>query len=241
VPFEVDLPAYYVAVHPVTNAQYARFVTETRRLPPRPHPDNRRRHNSETRAWKEPRKMNYPVTNVSWDDATAYSQWAGLRLPTELEWEKAARGLDGRAYPWGNDWHPNRCRNQKNNIGPVWLSIEKDLKFRTVLNENAETTACVWGYGQGGAPFGGLQLSGNVCEWCADWYDENAYTRYRQGNLVAPSSGSSCVVRGGSCRSDNSDNFSASSRYHNHPSLRFDYTGFRCVWGMDASSSATAR
>jgi formylglycine-generating enzyme required for sulfatase activity len=196
-PFEVDLPAYYVGVHPVTNAQYTRFVAETGHS----HPGNR--------FWQESGKMNHPVVDVSWDDATAYCQWAGLRLPMELEWEKATRGLDGRSHPWGKHWNPSRCRNEGNKRG--------------------ETTAGVWSYGQGGSPFGGLQLSGNVWEWCTDWYDHNAYTRYRQGNLAAPSSGQSRVIRGGSWGNAYPGCFVASRRNIDSPDDHCGDSGFRCV------------
>jgi formylglycine-generating enzyme required for sulfatase activity len=202
-PFEVDLSAYYVAVHPVTNAQYARFVAETGHRPPLDW------------LWQESGRMDHPVTNVSWDDAMAYCIWAGLRLPTELEWEKAARGLDGRAYPWGNDWDPNRCRKYGYRGG--------------------ETTAGVWRYATGGSPFGALQLSGNVLEWCSDWDDHNAYARYRQGNLAAPSSRSHRVQRGGSWFNFGSDYFSASSRkLCSLPSQRDGNYGFRCAGGLAA-------
>ena len=144
-PFEVDLTAYYVAVHPVTNAQYFRFVAETGYRKP------------ENTEWGRPvgtngaipqGKANHPVVFVSLHDATAYCQWAGLRLPTELEWQKAASGLDGRAFPWGKNWDPKRCRN--------------------FVNKGDEKTASGWRYGLGGSPFGVLQLSGNVWEWCDD-------------------------------------------------------------------------
>ena len=188
-PFEVDLPAYYMAVHPVTNAQYGRFVAETGHRPP----DNR--------VWQEAGKMNHPVTDGSWDDATAYCQWAGLRLPTELEWEKAARGLDGRAYPWGKAWDSNRCRNDGNKGG--------------------ERTAGVWRYGQGGSPFGGLQFSGNVWEWCHDrWGSPFDSLRGVRG-------GSWCLVRAAY--------FSASFRSTNNVGLRSDDYGFRCVHELAAT------
>lgn len=246
-PFEVELPAFYVAVHPVTNEQYARFIVETDHRLPAPSLSYC------PLLWKNgtfpPEKAAHPVVYVSWDDATAYCQWAGMRLPTELEWEKAARGLDGRDYPWGKNWDPSRCRNYRNRgLGP---------------------TAGVWRYGSGGAPFGGLQLSGNVWEWCADWYDHAAYALYQQGNLALPSTGKYRVVRGGSWfhgrdlvkRHVGGDpwssgyqqkvrwqrqhemqvmqrgirKFLAGHRYKTEPGDSHNSCGFRCVLVLDAS------
>ena len=191
----VYLDEYWIGQTEVTNAQYALCVSAGGCTAP----NNSR--------WQDSNYRDHPVTHVDWNRARAYCAWAGVRLPTEAEWEKAARGTDGRIYPWGNSAPDGRRLNYNGNVG---------------------STTAVGTYPTGASPYGALDMAGNVWEWVNDWYDSGYYSQSPSDNPQGPATGESRVLRGGSWYGYG--NFVRSAlRHYDFPVDWFDNVGFRCV------------
>ena len=168
---EVTLDAYYVGKYLVTNAQHAQFVAARGYYHPQFHTDSR--FNS----------SDCPVVGVTWHDVQAFLGWLNkltddvYRLPTEAEWEKAARGTDGREYPWGNEWDSSRANTS-----------ESRLKRTTPIGN----------YPDGVSPYGCYDMAGNAYEWCSDWFHPETYKYAPAENPQGPIDSRRKVIRGGS-------------------------------------------
>ena len=215
--FHVFLADFYLSECAVTNAQFAKFLNATRPsfeelklwAPSLEQIRIAVNQNDFYRAWSG--FENRPAIHISWFGADAYCRWAGLRLPTELEWEKAARGEDGRLFPWGNEWHDDFLR---------WHNTARD----------GATTAPVDAYPEGRSPYGILQMAGNVDEWCAEPYQWDIYRRYASGDLASPPNGATRVVRGGTCVGWQKVRFRCAHRRGNDAAMvNIHYTGIRCA------------
>jgi serine/threonine-protein kinase len=209
----VTLDAYWIDQTEVTNAQYHLFVDATGYPAP---------------ALCEPADSTFadagladhPVVCVSWDDAQAYCAWVGGRLPTEAEWEKAARGTDERTYPWGNSFDgslANYCDNT------CELS-QRDTGF----NDGYVRTAPVGSYPAGASPYGALDMAGNVWEWVSDWYNFYYYAKSPQLNPGGHNIGDYRVLRGGAW-SGFPTNARSAFRGWLAPDMGDRAIGFRCV------------
>ena len=198
---KIQISAFYMDKYEVTVKQYAAFLQESGGDRP-----------SEWKTMNKSSNQNRPVMGVDWADATRYCKWAGKRLPTEAEWEKAARGTDGRLYPWGNEpptpVHANYGKKEWN---------------------NHEALVPVGTLEAGKSPYGIYDMAGNVWEWVSDWYDNEYYKHSPSDSPTGPPTGGFKVIRGGSWNTS-ARNLRAADRYFDPPSFRSQYVpGFRCA------------
>lgn len=231
----VNLDAFWIDKTEVTNSMFSKFVSESNYVT-----DAEKQgtswiftgpewENINNVDWLHPQGQNsnidglenHPVVHVSWNDAVAYCLWAGRNLPSEAEWEKAARGTDGRIYPWGNKEPTSELTNLADiNLPAKWADSS--------LNDNYKFTSPVGNYPSGVSPYGALDMAGNVWEWVNDWYDKNYYTQGIDTNPEGPSSGKVRVQRGGSWDTK-WDYLRSAYRGSYIPTNTNSITGFRCV------------
>jgi len=180
--------------------------------------------------WQQPRGREsnltgldqHPVVQVSWDDAKAYCKWAGRRLPTEAEWEKAARWIDGRKYPWDNQSIAGNLLNFADRNLNV---IEADKS----VDDGYEFTAPVGSYPKGASRYGAWDMAGNVFEWVADWYDEASYKPTLVENPQKPTSQPTRRVFRGSAWTTESKDVRIAKRSSSQPFYGYVSVGFRCA------------
>lgn len=209
---KVLVDAFYMDKFEVTVSRYEEFLRST----------VRQRRPDYWNSVDTGRHSNLPVVGVDWNDADAYCRWAGKRLPTEAEWEKAARGADGRTYPWGNEEPAASLAN--------FGTFGKDTSARVKVYE--QRLAPVDSHEAGRSPYDIYNMAGNVWEWVADWYDDDYYRAHASRNPTGPAQGEYKVFRGGSWANRPGELRSA-NRYRYPSSTRLQSLGFRCA--QDAS------
>ena len=204
--YEVYLSAYHIGCYPVTNIEYEAFVQESGHRAPT--------------GWEENEypegKSQHPVVNVSWEDAEAYCSWMcdktgqNYRLPTEAQWEKAARGEDGRFYPWGSEWKSSRLNS-------------REARVNDTMPAGRFSPA-------GDSPYGVADMAGNVREWCANFYAGDTYQDHKEArDPKGPATGRYRVLRGGSFM-DNRIGCRCTTRFAEYPYFYGKYVGFRVVY-----------
>ena len=191
----VYLNAFAIQRTETTNGEFKEYVTATGHTP---------------LVWQDgspPGALDEPVAGILWREAQAYCEWAGMRLPSEAEWEKAARGTDGRIFPWGNGWDPRLANTQESGEG---------------------SPVPVGDYPEGASPYGLLAMAGNLAEWVADYYDPTYYAASPEQNPDGPRIVLDHGLRGGSWDSplEQATTYFRDSSHGATPNLR---VGFRCA------------
>jgi formylglycine-generating enzyme required for sulfatase activity len=194
---DVYLDAFRISETPVTNAQYDQCVNAFACSLP-----------SNLDRYRDPTYQDHPVSGVTWEQAAAYAQWVGGRLPTEAEWEKTCTGPSNWTYPWGHE-----PRDSK------WVNF----------NRHVGDTTPVDAYRNGASPYGALDMAGNVWEWIGDWYAEDYYVEAPRDNPTGPESGTARVLRGGSYRSNLDGGLRCADRFAIDPAQKTNHIGFRVV------------
>jgi len=205
---DVQVDAFYIDKYETTNGRYFEFVKATGHRVPQ-NPRNPTRNLWQGDAITES-LADRPVVNVDWADAEAYCRWAGKRLPTEAEWEKAAKGTADRRFPWGNVEPTNKHLN----FNQQWIG--------------EKTLMPVGSYEAGKSPFGVHDMAGNVWEWVHDWYDAKHYEKSPRRNPKGPETGAKRVLRGSGWQNE-TPTVRIFTRVDSDPTIRNESTGFRCA------------
>jgi formylglycine-generating enzyme required for sulfatase activity len=213
-PHTVFLNNFWIDQTEVTNAMYAKCVASGVCKEP-----SSKKSSTHDSYYGNFQFDNYPVINVDWNTAKTYCEWRGDRLPTEAEWEKAARGPNGNVYPWGNEFDGSKVNFCDSNCSYDWANKS--------FNDGYADVSPVKNYPSGQSIYGAYDMAGNVWEWVNDWYDEKYYPNSPASNPTGSASGTYRVMRGGSWSISMYD-VRASSRNGNIPTLTYDSVSFRC-------------
>jgi formylglycine-generating enzyme required for sulfatase activity len=198
---EITMSAFYVDKTEVTQKAYAKCVEAKKCKAPQCSSDRKT-------DWDPDKRGDHPVVCIHWKQAKAYCEFAGKRLPTEAEWEKAARGTDGRRYPWGED--------------------PPDCELAQYYGCNTKDTLPVGSLPKGASPYGALDMAGNVWEWIADWYDSGYYKVAPAQDPPGPKRGDEKPVRGGSWKYGKKD-LDVAPRTFEEPMKAYEHVGVRCA------------